>query len=97
MPKKKRVLFAAFEATPFIKTGGLGDVAGALPATLNSLDIDVRVKNKSIKILEKNGIKVISGILEKEGKILNKKYFEYKKLEIKKFKKLDNLCIMKNL
>lgn len=28
--KKLQVLFAAFEATPFVKTGGLGDVAGSL-------------------------------------------------------------------
>ena len=43
MPKKKRVLFAAFEATPFIKTGGLGDVAGSLPAHVKSDDYDARV------------------------------------------------------
>ena len=43
MPKKKNVLFAAFEATPFIKTGGLGDVAGSLPAHVKSDDYDARV------------------------------------------------------
>ena len=43
MPKKKKVLFAAFEATPFIKTGGLGDVAGSLPAYIKSDDYDARV------------------------------------------------------
>lgn len=40
---KKNVLFAAFEATPFIKTGGLGDVAGSLPACIKSEDYDARV------------------------------------------------------
>ena len=42
MPKKK-VLFASFEATPFIKTGGLGDVAGSLPAYVKNEDYDARV------------------------------------------------------
>ena len=40
---KKKVLFAAFEATPFIKTGGLGDVAGSLPAHVKNEDFDARV------------------------------------------------------
>lgn len=43
MAKKKNVLFAAFEASPFIKTGGLGDVSGALPAHLKSDEYDARV------------------------------------------------------
>lgn len=38
-----KVLFVASEAVPFVKTGGLGDVAGALPAELNKLDADTRV------------------------------------------------------
>ncbi len=38
-----KVLFAVSEMFPFVKTGGLGDVAGALPAALRKLDIDVRV------------------------------------------------------
>ena len=41
--KPVSVLFAAFEATPFIKTGGLGDVAGSLPSALKSSACDVRV------------------------------------------------------
>ncbi len=41
--KKLKVLFASFEATPFIKTGGLGDVAGSLPAALQSRSCEVRV------------------------------------------------------
>lgn len=40
---KKKILFAAFEATPFSKTGGLGDVAGSLPSYIKNDDYDVRV------------------------------------------------------
>ncbi len=38
-----RVLYVAAEAYPFIKTGGLADVAGSLPLALNSKGIDTRV------------------------------------------------------
>jgi len=38
-----KILYVASEVTPFSKTGGLGDVAGALPAALASLGHDVKV------------------------------------------------------
>jgi len=38
-----RVLFVVSEAVPFAKTGGLADVAGALPAALQGLGVEVRV------------------------------------------------------
>ncbi|MFZ3017763.1 MAG: glycogen synthase GlgA [Gallionella sp.] len=42
MPELK-VLFATSEIAPLIKTGGLADVSGALPAALCKLGVDVRV------------------------------------------------------
>ena len=39
----KKVLFAASEAVPFIKTGGLADVVGSLPKCFNKEEFDVRV------------------------------------------------------
>lgn len=40
---KMKVLFATSEVAPLIKTGGLADVSGALPAALRGLGIDARV------------------------------------------------------
>ena len=39
----KKILFAASECVPFIKTGGLADVCGALPKEFDPKDWDVRV------------------------------------------------------
>ncbi|MBD5086767.1 MAG: glycogen synthase GlgA [Clostridiales bacterium] len=39
----KKILFATSEAVPFIKTGGLADVAGALPKALVDSGVDCRV------------------------------------------------------
>ncbi len=39
----KKILFATSEAVPFIKTGGLADVAGSLPKYFDKEEIDCRV------------------------------------------------------
>ena len=39
----KKILFAASESVPFIKTGGLADVVGSLPKNFDKDEFDVRV------------------------------------------------------
>ena len=39
----KKILFVASECVPFIKTGGLADVCGALPKEIHKYYWDVRV------------------------------------------------------
>ncbi|MCM1105872.1 MAG: glycogen synthase GlgA [Blautia sp.] len=39
----KKILFAASEAVPYVKTGGLADVAGSLPKYFDRKEYDVRV------------------------------------------------------
>lgn len=43
MPGPLKILMVAAEAVPFVKTGGLADVIGSLPAALRRHDCDVRV------------------------------------------------------
>ncbi len=52
------VLFVAAEAAPHIKTGGLADVAGALPWSLREIDHDVRVVMPYYRQLREKGIAV---------------------------------------
>lgn len=58
-----KILFVASEAAPFARTGGLGDVAGALPKAFNKLGHDARViipfYKEEIKETYRNGMRFI--------------------------------------
>jgi starch synthase len=51
MIKKLKVLYVSSEVVPFAKTGGLADVAGALPMALKDLGHEVRVMMPKYKIV----------------------------------------------
>lgn len=64
------ILMVASEAHPFIKTGGLGDVIGALPKSLKNLGIDIRViipNYRDIKKEIKENLKYIDNFNVKVG------------------------------
>ena len=65
-----KILFAASEANPFIKTGGLGDVIGALPVTLKELKADVRVVIPNYRDIDeklKSKFKYVDNFIVKVG------------------------------
>ena len=54
-----KVLLASSEIYPLAKTGGLADVAGALPKALKKIGIDVRVIMPKYKGIEEKGFPVV--------------------------------------
>jgi len=62
---KFKILVAASEVVPFAKSGGLADVAGALPKALRAMGHDVRVVMPRYYIIDKKkyGLKRIDGSL----------------------------------
>lgn len=55
-----KVLIVASEVAPYVKSGGLGDVAGSLPKALKKLGIDVRVVLPKYKIIKEEHLKDVS-------------------------------------
>lgn len=51
---KLNILFAASEVVPFAKSGGLADVAGALPKALKELGHDIRIVMPRYYIIDKD-------------------------------------------
>ena len=58
MDKPLRVLFVTPEAVPFAKTGGLADVAGALPKYLQPLGCDLKLVMPYYRMVKKTGVPI---------------------------------------
>jgi starch synthase len=56
MDRSIRILFATSEAVPFAKTGGLADVAGALPKYLQPLGCEVKVVMPYYRMVMESGL-----------------------------------------
>jgi len=70
-----RILYAASEAAPLIKTGGLADVSGALPAALRKIGIDCRILLPGypvvmFKLESTRQVAVFKHLLDHTGKLI---------------------------
>src|SRR5437867_688084 len=70
MSARLRVLVLSAEVTPFAKTGGLGDVAGALPKALAASGHDVRVVLPAYREIERRGRSGADGLAHLPGGML---------------------------
>jgi starch synthase len=60
--QKLRILVTASEVEPFAKTGGLADVAGALPRALQALGHDVRVLMPGYRGVERHAVDLTTAV-----------------------------------
>jgi starch synthase len=60
MDKPLRILFATPEAVPFAKTGGLADVAGALPKFLRALGCEIKLVMPYYRMVKNSGFPIQS-------------------------------------
>jgi len=56
MDKPLKILFATPEAVPFAKTGGLADVAGALPKSLHALGCELKLVMPYYRMVKNSGL-----------------------------------------
>jgi starch synthase len=56
MDKSLQILLATPEAVPFAKTGGLADVAGALPKSLQALGCEIRLIMPYYRMVKESGL-----------------------------------------
>ncbi len=73
MPQTINILFLAAEAEPFVKVGGLGDVAGTLPRALRALSndevkLDVRLVLPSHSVIRSDSLKAVGIYSIQRGK-----------------------------
>jgi len=61
--QKLKILFIASEVAPFAKSGGLADVAGALPQALKKMGHDVRVVMPRYYIIDRSNLKPLDGAM----------------------------------
>lgn len=81
----KKILFAASECVPFIKTGGLADVCGALPKEFDKKEWDVRVvipNYACIKKEYKDQMEYVTHFHTSIGGLLPREYVGIMKLEL---------------